>query len=347
MSTREFGGQPRFMSFADATADYIGTGALYVPVFERQIMDKTRKRGTLLQRVKTKAATGHPTRYFEKVAHETKEKWINPRAITHALDTEVKRIEHSALIKAVVDGITFGMYDREVTAQQGLYGNLQAQDLQEVVSDMLDAQDRAVWTGSAKSLLDSESNEYCSVLTQITKTGTIAKDARLSTAIMNGVAMLMYNKKYSVTPSAVYMNPMDKARLDTQELDAKDKIKLYDVEVLPGIKVTGIMTVAGILPIVTDIYCPIGKIAIVDESLLERQYITTPNPRLFQLGTEKDLATRYIAVLFDTFIVRGADYGHLILTIDGESADTIPLGTSVVTVNKTEKSESTNAAAGA
>ena len=99
------------MSFANATADYIGTGALYVPVFESQIMDKTRKRGTLLQRVKAKAATGHPTRYFEKLAHDTKEKFIDPRAIDHALDTQVQRVERSALIRAEVDGVTFGKFD--------------------------------------------------------------------------------------------------------------------------------------------------------------------------------------------------------------------------------------------
>ena len=344
MSIRLFDGESRFMSFANATADYIGTGALYVPVFESQIMDKTRKRGTLLQRVKAKAATGHPTRYFEKLAHDTKEKFIDPRAIDHALDTQIQRVERSALIRAEVDGITFGKFDREVTQQQGLFGDLQAQDLSEVVSDMLDAQDRAVWTGGAKDLMDSTSHEYCSILTQIKKTGTIAKDARLTEAIRNGVAMLMYNKKYKVTPTAIYMNPLDKAKLESQEINAKDKVKTYDVEVLPGINVTGIMTVAGVLPIVTDIYCPVGKIAIVDENLLERQYVASAVPRMYQLGTEKDLAQRYIAVLFDTFIVRGGNYGHLMLTIDGETEATVPVGTDVITVNKTDESPSTNAA---
>ena len=346
MSQRIFNGESRFMSFSEGVADYIGTGALYVPVFEKLIMDKTRKRGVLNQRIKAKQATGHPTRYFEKKAHDTRENWIDPRKIDHALDTQVERVEHSALIKAMVDGITFGKFDREVTQQQGLFGDLQAQDLSEVVSDMLDAQDRAIWNGKAKSLMDSESHEYCSLLTQITKTATIAKDARLTDAIMQGVAMLMYNKKYSVRPTAIYMNPMDKARLDAQELAEKDKTKIYDVEILPGIKINGIMTVAGVLPIITDIYCPIGKIAIVDEALLERQYIASATPRMYQLGTEKDLATRYIAVLFDTFIVRGGSYGHMVITIDGETEDTIPLGTEVITVEKTAEAPATNAPAG-
>ena len=211
MSTRLFDGESRFMLAGEA-ADYIGTGALYVPVFEQQIMDKTKKRGTLMQRVKTKKATGHPTRYFEKVAHDSKHQFIDPRNIDHALNTEIQRVERSAYIKAMVDGITFGKFDYEVTQQQGLFGDLQAQDLSEVVTDMLDAQDRNVWEGTATSLMDSTSKEYCSILTQITKTGVIARDARLTAAISDAVAVLMYNKQYKVTPTAIYMNPLDKAR---------------------------------------------------------------------------------------------------------------------------------------
>lgn len=316
MSERLFGGASRMMNFGAATADYIGTGAIHVPVFENVIMDNTRKRGTLLQRVKTKAATGHPTRYFEKVPHDSKHAFIDPRNIDHALNTQIDRVEHSAYIKAMVDGITFGLFDKETYVQQGAkFGDLQAQDLSEVITDMLDAQDRNVWDGKATSLMDSTSPEYCSVTTQITNTATATAEERLTNVIIQNVAELMYNKQYAVHPTAVYMNPLMKARLDAQELDAKDKVKTYDVEVVPGIKVNGIMTAAGILPIVTDIYCPEDKIVIMDENLLERQYVTSAAPRLYQLGTEKDLATRYIAILFDTFIVRGGSYGHRVITV--------------------------------
>ena len=145
------------------------------------------------------------------------------------------------------------------------------------------------------------------------------------------------------------MNPLDKARLDNQEMDAKDKIKTYDVDVLPGITVTGIMTAAGKLPIITDIYCPVGKIAILDESLIERQYVTSATPRLYQIGggedikgQKHDLATRYIAILFDTFIVRAPSYGHMILTIDGVANET--LSSKFVTVTATTESPSTSTA---
>ena len=100
------------------------------------------------------------------------------------------------------------------------------------------------------------------------------------------------------------------------------------------------MTAAGILPIIIDPYCPIGKIAILDENLIERQYVTTGVPRLYQLGREKDLATRYIAILFDTFIVRAGSYGHLILNIAG-SATSDNLKSDAVSVIATDESPST------
>lgn len=340
MSERLFPeGLTRFVNF-DGVADYLGPNAVHVPIFEREIMDRTRKRGTLLQRVKAVPATGHPTRYLEKIVHTNRNNFINPRAIDHNLNTEIMRVERSAYIRAMVDGITFGLFDQEVTRQQGLFGNLQARDLNEVVSDMLDAQDRAVWTGTASSLMDSTSTQYCSLITQITKTGTVAATARLTQAIMDAVAVLVYNKAYKATPTAIYMNPLDKARLDNQEMAAQDKVKTYEVEVLPGIKINGIMTAAGILPIIIDPYCPLGKIAILDENLIERQYITTGNPRLYQLGTEKDLATRYIAILFDTFIVRAGSYGHLILNIAG-TANTDTLKSDAVSVIATDESATT------
>lgn len=307
---------PKQVSFAAATADYIGNEGIEVPVFEKTILDKTRKRGVLLQRVQTKAATGHPTRYFERVPHDSKHAWIDPRKIDHALDTTVDIEERSAYIKALVDGITFTKFDREVYSQQGsMFGNFEAQNLNEVITDMLDAQDKAVWTGGATSLMDSSSAEYCSLLTQITNKGTIAKDARLVKGIMDNVAALMYNKQYNVRPTAIYMNPLDIAKLNAQELDEKDKIKIYDTQVVEGIDVPAILTAAGKLPIIADVYCPQNKIAILDEDMLERQYVASATPRVYQLGTEKDLATRYIAVLFDTFIVRGGNYAHMIVDV--------------------------------
>lgn len=322
---RLFNGVSRQMSFGAVTADYIGTGAIHVPVFDKPILDNTRKRGVLLQRVPAKAATGHPTRYFEKEPHDSKHQFINPRNIDHNLDTSLDYTEKSALVRGLVDGITFSKFDREVyyDAQGAGFGDLQADALNEMITDMLDAQDRAVWTGNATDLMDSKNPEYCSVLTQVKKKGTIAKGARIVLGIIQNVAELMYNKKYAVRPTAIYMNPLDKALLDEQEMLEKDKLKTFTMEVIPGIETPAIMTAAGILPIICDIYCPVGKILIADEKQFERRYVASAAPRVYQLGTEKDLATRFIAVLFDTFIVKAAEYGHKVITIEGRTEETV------------------------
>jgi len=51
-----------------ATADYIGPGAIEVPLYQTEILDLVRRRGPFGQRIKQVPATGHPSRYFEEMA---------------------------------------------------------------------------------------------------------------------------------------------------------------------------------------------------------------------------------------------------------------------------------------
>ena len=48
-----------------AAADYIGPGAIEVPMYQSEILDIVRRRGVFGQRIKQVPATGHPSRYFE------------------------------------------------------------------------------------------------------------------------------------------------------------------------------------------------------------------------------------------------------------------------------------------
>ena len=52
----------------NATADYIGPGAIEVPIYQTEILDLVRRRGIFGQRIKQVPATGHPSRYFEETA---------------------------------------------------------------------------------------------------------------------------------------------------------------------------------------------------------------------------------------------------------------------------------------
>ena len=47
------------------------------------------------------------------------------------------------------------------------------------------------------------------------------------------------------------------------------------------------------------------RAVILSEELVELHYITDQNPRVFQLGLEGGLATRYAVVLFDAVVFKG------------------------------------------
>jgi hypothetical protein len=51
-----------------SAADYIGPGAIEVPLYQTEIVDIVRRRNLFGQRIKQVPATGHPSRYFEQTA---------------------------------------------------------------------------------------------------------------------------------------------------------------------------------------------------------------------------------------------------------------------------------------
>ena len=51
-----------------AAADYLGPGAVEVPMYQSEITDLARRRGAFGQRIKQVPATGHPSRFFEETA---------------------------------------------------------------------------------------------------------------------------------------------------------------------------------------------------------------------------------------------------------------------------------------
>jgi len=80
----------------------------------------------------------------------------------------------------------------------------------------------------------------------------------------------------------------------------------------------------GNIPLIPEPYIKLDgdthKIAAVNESLIERHYLTSPAPRIFKMSLHPDLMDDYIAVLFDTVIVKGADHGHFIAEFEVPAA---------------------------
>src|SRR3954470_19813185 len=72
-------------SFADihAAADFIGPGAVEVPLYQTEIFDICRRSSPFGQRIKQVPATGHPSRFFEETALPVPGAagFVNPRSI--------------------------------------------------------------------------------------------------------------------------------------------------------------------------------------------------------------------------------------------------------------------------
>ena len=108
-------------TFADihAAADYIGPGAIEVPLYQTEIFDICWRSSPFGQRIKQVPATGHPSRFFEETAIPIPGAagFVNPRSIVPAVVTPT-RIERSVPLKALVSQINYNLFDIEVGQQQ-------------------------------------------------------------------------------------------------------------------------------------------------------------------------------------------------------------------------------------
>lgn len=317
----------------DAAADYLGNGAIEVPVFQREIADIVRRRGILGQRLDTfgayRPATGQPSRWFQQTALPNNQAYtatqnINPTASNNSL-----RQEYSLQIKALTGQINFGLFDREVTQQQGIYTALQAKDLEDMITGLYQVEDIALWNGSATSITDTVNLPVCGLSTQITNTASNTSGSIVD-FIRTQIAKMMANKNSVVRPTAIYLDPL---LLDQIEQEVKNQattlrnVMLGTMEAVPGVEVSAINTTAGKLPLI-----PAWELAylqsagtaagttnyscfIISEPMLEYHYVGEKNVRVFQLGLVSDLQQKFVGVKFGAHVAKYPNIAHANLTI--------------------------------
>ncbi len=310
---------PRRIGDVAAAADVMGPGAIVVPMFQPQITDLMRHRGVLGQRVRNEPATGQPTRYFEQTRIVLGQ-FQSPNALTFSPGNDPTRRERYATIKAIYGAIQFGLFQVELTRQQGQFAMLVAKDINDTVSGCLRTSDYALWNGSDTSLISPTSQEYVGILTQINRTASISSSVRIVDGLTAEVASLMAQVNFDVMPTAIYVNPVLYDLINQEErLNQRQMPQVPLNNVVAGLVVNGIATAAGTLPIIPDPFLANGvsgasasesgrtdyTAVILTESLVEYHYVTTPDPRVFQLGLEGNLGTRYAIVLFGAPIVKG------------------------------------------
>ena len=317
-----------------AAADYLGTGAIEVPIFEKEILDLVRRESIVLQRIPHVPATGHPHRYFEQTAIATATS-VDPRNISNTATGPI-RVERPAFIKAETGQSNLSLFDKDVTEQQGQFAGVVAKDIEDIISGIQVWRGTMLWAGTDTSLVYSTTLQWVGGLTQITQQFTVASGSSIIDGLKTAVATMVANVQYKVRPKAIVLNPLLADYID-QEAKAS-RITLDSVEVVAGVTVAAISTQVGKLPLIGDPYMPICPAAtsqygfsatptglkgyyaaIISEDHVEIPIISgkefNPNPRLFQLGLTGNLAGQFVGVMFDALIFKAASYAHSVVQV--------------------------------
>ncbi len=313
-----------------ATADYLGPGAVEVPMYQTEITDLVRRRGIFGQRIKHVPATGHPSRFFEETAIPSPSAtsgFVDPRNIVAPIVSPT-RVERSVPLKALVAQINYNLFDIELGQQQSQFAYLQAKDLTDTVDGVLRTHDVALWNGTDTSLSSPTTAQYFGAGDQIAAGGntvTIGASQSIVDGLKSTVAQMLSNTSFGVRPTAIYANPVLLDLID-REMKSEFNVVLGTREVTSGFTVRMLSTQAGDLPLIPEWTLPytgtpgsgsaVLPAYIVTEDLIEYHWLGDPNPRIFQLGVPGSLASQYVVVKFGGLVVKGANYAHYQVLVD-------------------------------
>ncbi len=313
-----------------AAADYIGPGAVEVPMYQTEITDLVRRRGLFGQRIKQVPATGHPSRFFEELgipSPAASTGFVDPRNIVAPL-VSPSRVERSVPLKALVAQINYNLFDIELGRQQSQFAYLQAKDLTDTVDGVLRTHDIALWNGNDTSLSSPTTAQYFGAAAQIAAGGnsvTIGNSQSIVDGLKSAVAQMLSSTSYGVRPTAIYANPVLLDLID-REMKSEFNVVLNSREISAGFTVKTLSTQAGELPLIPEWTLPytgtpgsgtaVLPAYIVTEDLIEYHWLSDPNPRVFQLGVPGSLASQYVVVKFGGLVVKGANYAHYQVLVD-------------------------------
>jgi hypothetical protein len=312
-----------------SAADYIGPGAIEVPMYQTEITDIVRRRGAFGQRIRQVPATGHPSRFFEETAIPSPGTagFVDPRNIVAPVVTPT-RVERSVPLKAIVAQLNYNLFDVELGTQQKQFAYLQAKDLLDTVDGVMRTHDIGLWSGSDTSLSTPTTTQYYGAAGQIAAGGnvvTIGTSASITDGLKTAVAQMVASSNYEVRPTAIYANPVLLDLLD-REMKAEFNVVLNQKEVTAGLSVKMLSTQAGDLPLIPDWTLSytgtpgsgsaVLPAYIVTEDMVEYHWLGDPGPRIFQLGVPGSLASQYVVVKFGGLVVKGASYAHAQVLVD-------------------------------
>jgi hypothetical protein len=312
-----------------SAADFIGPGALELPMYQTEITDIVRRRGLFGQRIKQVPATGHPSRFFEEIGipAPSASGFVDPRNIVAPVVSPT-RVERSVPLKALVAQLNYNLFDIELGTQQKQFAYLQAKDLVDTIDGVMRTHDVALWNGADTSLSTPTSTQYYGASAQIAAGGnttTIGTSQSIVDGLKSAVAQMVASSGYAVRPTAIYANPVLLDLID-REMKSEFNVVLNTKEIGAGFTVKTLSTQAGDLPLIPEWALSYSGTPgsgsavlpayIVSEDLIEYHWLSDPSPRVFQLGVPGSLASQYVVVKFGGVVVKGASYAHYQVLVD-------------------------------
>jgi hypothetical protein len=312
-----------------SAADFIGPGAIELPMYQTEITDIVRRRGQFGQRIKQVPATGHPSRFFEEtgIPAPSGSGFVDPRNIIAPVVSPT-RVERSVPLKALVAQLNYNLFDVELGTQQKQFAYLQAKDLVDTIDGVMRTHDVALWNGTDTSLSTPTTAQYFGAAAQIAAGGnstTIGVGQSIVDGLKSAVAQMVASSGYAVRPSAIYANPVLLDLID-REMKAEFNVVLNTKEINGGFTVKTLSTQAGELPLIPEWALSytgtpgsgsaVLPAYIVSEDMIEYHWLSDPSPRVFQLGVPGSLASQYVVVKFGGVVVKGASYAHYQVLVD-------------------------------
>lgn len=317
---------PGAVGSISAAADFLGPGAIEINRYQTEIFDLVRRRFVLGQRISQTPATGQPSRYFEQLSIATAST-TDPRIISTTA-SQGNRQERPLTLKAYVGQINYGIFDLEVNQQQGQFAYLEAKDLTDTIDAVLKLHDLHLWTGNDTDLVIPQTTQYFGISGQIVSAANIGginqvKTLNSTESLVDGykgqIALMASRQDFEVRPSGIYLNPLLSNLFDQES----KTVQLYmnAVEVIPGVIVSALPTAVGELPLIPD--AGLTNLAqpgsstvkqltgfVMSEEFVEYHWLTSPVPRVFQLGLLGNLAAQYVIIKFGSVVAKGAAYCH-------------------------------------
>ena len=135
----------------------------------------------------------------------------------------------------------------------------------------------------------------------------LATNSSIVDGLKSTIAQMVSNSNYEVRPTAIYSNPVLLDLID-REMKTEFNVVLSTTEVAGGLVVKTLSTQAGELPLIPEWSLPYTGTPgsgsaqlpayIVTEDMIEYHWLTSPNPRVFQLGTPASLTSQMVVVKF-------------------------------------------------